>query len=375
VRERTDEKTGRTVRQLTDAPDGASVGYFRQCKYLPDGRLIGHTHGRPHSYLGLDPESGQVETLQFPGHVLRLTCSSGRAYCFDHKTRQVLAVERPGCAPVRLGELPEGDLKPTEIDITEDGRTVVIAERVQPPEDVNPPPGRDAAKLLAWMARPRSGNMWSYDLKEGKLTHVLHLSDRCPIHIDPSPADPRLVKFSHDMYDAFCQRIWTVRVDGSALTPIRPQERGELVTHEFWWPGGQLIGYKYQDRRNDPTIEQLPWGEYSPIPTQLGLAGLDGRERYLSDPLNHYHSHVFVSRDCKWLCGEGTDSRSFVYVAPFSMDSTRVDFVPLVSIHTPYIAFSPGQHVNAGFSADARWLVYNDTMDGKLQVCAVRVEL
>ena len=48
--------------------------------------------------------------------------------------------------------------------------------------------------------------------------------------------------------------------------------------------------------------------------------------------------------------------------------------MPLATIHTPYLAFA-GNQVNAGFSADSRWLIYNDTVDGKLQVCAVAVDL
>jgi hypothetical protein len=82
----------------------------------------------------------------------------------------------------------------------------------------------------------------------------------------------------------------------------------------FWWPDGRLIGYTYQDRRGDTTIRELPWGEYSPCPTHLGIAGLDGAECYLSDPLNCYHSHLFVSPDGQWVCGEGTDGFSFAEV-------------------------------------------------------------
>ena len=79
--------------------------------------------------------------------------------------------------------------------------------------------------------------------------------------------------------------------------------------------------------------------------------------------------------DGRLLCGEGTDGHSFAYAAAFCMQDSRVQFVPLATIHTAYRPFSVGQHVNAGFSADNRWLLYNDTIEGKLQVCAVRVNL
>ena len=79
-----------------------------------------------------------------------------------------------------------------------------------------------------------------------------------------------------------------------------------------------------------------------------------------------------VSPDGTWVCGEGTDGHSFAYAAPFSMSNTKVDFKPYATIHTPYIP-SAAQGVETGFSADNKWLVYNDTIDGKLQVCAVEV--
>jgi len=374
MREWTDMQTGRTVRQLTDWPAGATVAPFRRPKHLPDGCLLAHQGGPSGGEIAIDPESGDVRRLELPGRLLRLGACTDRTYCLDAE-RNVWMAPLPDGEPILLGRAPRVSRYTIEVDITEDGRTLVMGERIHDLRQHPTPSDWDAPRLMQWFARPRSGNIWAYDLQQDRLKRILHLDDVCPIHIDPSPADPRLVKFSHDHYDAYCQRIWTIRTDGSDLRPIRPQERGEFVTHEFWWPDGHYIAYKYQDRRGDPTIEQLPWGEYSPVPTQIGLADLSGKEVYLSDPINHYHSHVFVSRDGGLLCGEGTDGHGFVYVATFSMQSSRIEFTPLATVHTPYRPFSIGQHVNAGFSQDNRWLVYNDTIAGRLQVCAVRAEL
>jgi len=148
----------------------------------------------------------------------------------------------------------------------------------------------------------------------------------------------------------------------------------EMITHEFWWPGGRHIGYTYQDRRGDPTLYERPWCEYAPVATRLGIADLDGREVYLSDPLNCYHSHLFVSPQGDWVCGEGTDGHSFAYAAPFSWKSAAVDLVPMATIHTPYVPFR-GQGVETGFSADSRWLIFNDTVEGRRQVCAVKADV
>lgn len=373
MRERIDENTGRSVYQITDSPEGSTTGYFRSAKHLPGGWILARGHP---GLIMLHPDSGEVRPLP-PDHGAPLGRNAAGEWLFLRQKRQLWCVTQPFTPQESarlLGELPEHHVGRLTT-VTCDGRHVILAEHHDKSPDAKPPCVRDAAALWRFFNRPRHGKMWSYDLQTHQLQPMLSRDHGLFIHHDASPADPTLVRFAHDYYDAYCQRIWTVRVDGSELRPIRPQQRGEFVTHEFWWPGGQLIGYKYQDRRGDPTIEELPWAEYAPRPTRLGLAGLDGREVYLSDPLNHYHSHIYRSLDGALLCGEGTDGASFVYAARFSIASTQVEFVPHATIHTPYRPFAVGQTVNAGFSQDNRWLIFNDTLDGVLQICAVRVDL
>ena len=375
MREWIDEQTGRAVRQLTHSPDGASVRSYRRPRGLRDGRVLGHVRGPGGGPVAIDPASGDVELLHVPARVLRPSYTGDSLFCWDATGGELWSVELEDGKAVTLGHAPRVGPHVCETDISEDGRTVVMGERIQDLRVHPTPDDWNAERLMRWFERPRSGNIWACDVASGRAENILHLDDLCPIHVDPCPTDPGLIKFSHDRYDAYCQRIWTVRSDGTQLRPIRRQQRGELVTHEFWWPDGRRIGYKYQDRRSDDTIERLPWAEYAPVPTQLGLATLDGEERYLSDPLNHYHSHIGVSRDGSLLCGEGTDGRSFVYGATFSMASTRIDFVPLATVHTQYRPFSVGHGANAGFSPNGRWLLYNDTVENTMQICAVRVDL
>lgn len=61
-----------------------------------------------------------------------------------------------------------------------------------------------------------------------------------------------------------------------------------------------------------------------------------------------------------------------VYVADLDMRSTRVDFVPVVKMHSKYLAFASAA-VQAGSTSDGKTLLYNDTIDGTLQICAVDV--
>ncbi|MHB0935031.1 MAG: hypothetical protein ACYDCO_04775 [Armatimonadota bacterium] len=366
-----DEQTGREVRRYPYLPELSRMIYFRMPRQLPGGRLLILGKGEDNGalWLAFNAESGEAEPLPVRGNYLHLREADGMLWTAEDRVIRKYSV--PEGTLEQVAELPE-ELPYRPVVMTCDGRHAILY-RYDVREQMAPPNTMDAAAIWAFLNRDRDGGLYAYDLQTGSVATLVELQGMMPIHPDPSPVDPALLKYSHDKYDAHCQRIWTAQLDG-ALTKIRPQEWNELVTHEFWWPDGQLIGYKYQDRRNDPTVTELPWAEYSPEPTRFGLADLSGREVYLSDPLNHYHTHLSPSPDGSMLCGEGTDGHSFVYAARFSRQSTKVEFIPLATVHTEYLPFR-AQGVNCGYTRDNRWLVYNDSFDGRRQVCAVRVEL
>ncbi len=372
MKEWVDPDTRRTVRQLTDLSHGATLGYFRLPRQVPGGLVLAWGRHNGGNLLLLNPETGEVVPKDIlVAEFLKLDEAAGRMWFLPEPGREVWAVDLPDGSPVLVGEVPQeapGHLG----DITCDGRTVILSQSVLEPAACRIPTTRDAAAVWRYLSRPRHGRLWAYDLHAGRLTKLAESIEFCFFHLDTSPADPELLKFAKDMLEGLGQRMWTVRTDGTELHRIRHQEAFEVVTHEFWWPDGEHIGYTYLDRRGDATLYQMPWCEYAPVPTRLGVADLAGAEVYLSDPLAHYHTHLNVSPDGQWVCGEGTDGHSFVHAAPFSWETTRVDLQPLATVHTPYVPFR-GQHVEAGFSADGRWLLYNDTIAGHFQVCAVRV--
>jgi hypothetical protein len=374
VREWNDPNTGRRIRQLTALPHGARLDYFRFPRNLPDGTSVAIGHTDTGALLALDPASGAARALPFRlAQAIRLRESDGTLWYLPCNEREIWSVKVPDGTPQRVARIPD-DVPGRVADLSCDGQTVILNEVHQDLSATPIPTTMDLEAFWTYVGRPRSVRMRAYHIPTGAVT-LLGSSDELVFdHIDTSPVDPGLTKYCQDMYDGLGQRVWSVRLDGTDRKPIRPQEKGELVTHEFWWPGGQYVGYTYQDRRKDDTIRALPWSEYAPVPTHLGLSDLSGREIYLSDPLNSYHTHLYVSPDGRWVCGEGTDGNSSVFVAPFSMKDTRVHFTALATVHTPYVPFR-GQMVNCGFSHDSRWLLYNDTIDGVMQVCAVRTEV
>jgi len=387
-----DENTGRRVWQMTDSPEGAMLGYFRNFKHLPDGRMLIHMRGQGRGFGGslcaLDPESGDLQMLDCPGHTLKLRSSDGQAWflkrppglkrpsLFDRSQwrrgpRDLWTINLPDGEPQFVAQLPE-EIARHVSDITCDGKTLILEEREV--EQVESPIGStEVEKLWAHFKRPRSGVLSAYDIASAERRTLVETQDVCTFHVDTSPFDAGLIRFAQDMLECTGQRMFTVRTDGSDLHVIRAQEFGEMITHEFWWGDPNYIGYTYQDRRGDTSVQELPWSEYAPVSTHLGIANLEGEEVFLSDPLNSYHSHIFVSRRGDMVCGEGTDGNCFAFAAPFSMHRTKVDMQALATIHTEYRPMS-GQNVHCDFSADSKWLLFNDTIDGKSQVCRVQVD-
>lgn len=103
-------------------------------------------------------------------------------------------------------------------------------------------------------------------------------------------------------------------------------------------------------------------------------ADAQGKETYRSDPINFWHTHICASADGSLLGGEGTHDHMYVYGAHFDPRSTTVDFVALATIHSKYHPFSAAS-VNCLFLEDSRTLVYGDTINGTMQLCAVEVEI
>lgn len=370
----TDENTGRQVRQLTAFAEGASVPYFRYPRHFPDGRIMVYGKHQTGNLAALDVESGDIQCIPHErGSLIRWRETDGCAWYYDKETREVLARMLPDGACTVIGRIdPAVDGDPH--DITCDGRTLIGAACESEPTDMAGVFAGDYKGMWRWAYRQRSSTMWAYDLVDNRYTELRQLADYHPTHVDTSPVDPALFKYAIDGVSVFDQRIHAMRIDGTEDRMIRPQQPGEWVHHEFWWPGAQLIGYKYLDRRGDPSVHLLPWGEYATRPLYLGIANLAGEEIYLSDPLDHYQSHLNVSPDARFITGEGTHNHSFASVAAFDMGSTQIAFQAIATIHTPYVAAS-AQGVETGVTQDARWVVFNDEVEGKKQVCAVALEL
>ena len=363
-----DEQTGREVRLLSRPGDEDHfyMPYFMTPKHTADGRIL-------RDRRLFNPRTSEVTEL--PSNLVNILLSADgtRIFCRKKRSRTVLALSLPDLQETKIGRIPD-EYPFTRFYLTCDARTIIGWKFTELGEPIKPFGAEDPEVLWRFFDRPRTADLWAYDLPSGRFTALVHTGGHGIIYEVPSPTDPARVMFSHDRHEGTCQRIWTIRTDGTDMRQVRPQEPGEVVTHNIWWPDGRYIAYKYLDRRGDSTLRSVPWCEYAPVPTRVGLASPDGPEIYLSDPLVSYQSHINVSRDGTLLSGEGTHDHPFAYVAAFDITSTKIDLIPHATIHTEYSPMG-GHGLNADFTADGRWLLFQDTLDGILHLCAVRVEV
>lgn len=369
MREFKDPSTGCRVRQLTEFDGGAHRWYFRIPCSLEDGRVVvrGKSGGDKGLWL-VDMETGSAElAVKDVDPYLNLQPNTGR--CWFLRDRVICVADFSKGTEEELCPVPEGyDLG--DISITCDGRAAFLKK-------ANPPSGEPSTaedvgrRMMENHAISTGGSIHTLDLQTGEVRQIHQFHTAVPGHLDCSPTDPSLLRFCHEGPWHVLQRVWLLASDGTCH-PIRPQERNEAVGHEFWWPGGKAIGYKYLDRRNEPGPDEHPLSEYCGSPVHVGIASLDGKEQWLSDRLERYQSHIIVSPDERWFCGEGTHDWFVITIARYHPDSTRLDFKPVATTHAPYTP-AGGADINASFSADSRWVIYSDEIEGSKQVYAVEV--
>jgi hypothetical protein len=373
-----DEITGRQVDTICD---DAWIGYFRHSRHLPDGRILAPRWDPvAEKYIGLiaiDPPTGDIEHLNVPFHsYLRVRPHDGKTWYLSskrHHPRELWEVDLPYGTPKLICQIPDS-IPGHIVDITCDGKTLIIEDPRNAEGAFPIPVTMSASDLWRYLNRPRSGSIYAYDTQADRVGRLVHMAHLSPAHSDPSPVDPTLLRYTQDTLECAGQRMYMTRTDASQQYALRKQEYGEMITHEFWWSDPNYIGYTYMDRRNDPSVHEFPWCEYAKRPTHLGICDLQGNEVYLSDPLNSYHAHLYMSPTGAVICGEGTAWNNFICAGLFSWKSTKLDLIPLATIHTPWRP-TRGSGTNCAFSTDGKWLFYNDTIDGQHRMCRVKVDL
>ncbi|MEO8115679.1 MAG: oligogalacturonate lyase family protein [Phenylobacterium sp.] len=400
----TDARTGHHVVRISTEP-GASSLYFNEQAFTPQGdRLVFSTD---RGLYAADVKTWEVRPIvEGPG--LRLLFAG-------HRTRNVyyLAQARPDTpAEVWAADIDAG--KARRIAAVPDGASIASinadetllagqhADRAMPLQPgaagadrrfgqasyaANGPDGKPLSFAEAKEVRLDERlearipmEIFTIDVRTGARRTVVASTDWLN-HLLFSPSDPSLLMFCHEGPWHKVDRIWTVRVDGSALTKIHTRTMNmEIAGHEFWSPDGKTIWYDLQTPRGE-----VFW-----------LAGYDiatGHRRRYAVERNAWSVHFNISPDQTLFAGDGGDSEMVAHAPDGKwLYLFRPRAIPDVAgIHAPDAdaLITPGvlngvrladmsRHdyrlePNVHFTPDGRWLVFRSNMEGKPGVYAVEI--
>ncbi|HCN09393.1 MAG TPA: hypothetical protein DIT01_15815, partial [Lentisphaeria bacterium] len=211
-----DEHTGREIHVLTDSQCGCIVDYFRLPRRLPDHRILAFTAATrssaslnargtiaslPYSLLSsfkmqaedwqlvlVDPDSGATETLDLRFDVvLKLRESDGRLWVVNGN--KIQRIDLPDGDLQTVATLPP-DCPGSPVDITCDGRTLLLSHHEDDQPRTPAPDFCDADWFWNLIERPRSGVLYAFDIETQVATTLQQTDGTMPMHVDSSPVDP-----------------------------------------------------------------------------------------------------------------------------------------------------------------------------------------
>src|SRR5215469_11990593 len=296
-----DKDTGHRVVRLTDEPGSASL-YFNQNGYTPDGSEMVFT----------TPEG--ISVLDLGTHAVRKVAQGPlRVIVAGHKTNSVFYVKNrtdlyvtnvdtgatrliaklPARNSISVSTVNADETLLAGTYIENEGADYNATGRAIAPQTLEQPVNKGQMMEQTLAAHlPRA--LFTVNAATGELK-VIHRSTDWLNHLEFSPTDPTLLMFCHEGPWHKVDRIWTMRTDGSHITPIHKRTMAmEIAGHEFWSHDGKTIWYDLQTPRGE-----VFW-----------LAGYNvetGARTWYSLARDEWSIHFNVTRDGKLFCGDGGD--------------------------------------------------------------------
>jgi oligogalacturonide lyase len=173
-------------------------------------------------------------------------------------------------------------------------------------------------------------------------------------HINTSPGVASVMTYCHEgPWYRVDQRIWGLDLESSRTWPIRPQEPGERVGHEFWLADGERVAYQGWDVRGDHFF---------------GSVRYDDTDREEA-PFPHGSAH-FHSNEGRLIAGDGSASRPRLLLwrrRDGGFEGPKLVLVHRSSFHCQEV------HVHPRFSPDGTQIVFASDARGYGNVYAVDV--
>jgi len=383
-REFKDEKTGRTITQLTSIGNNVHF-YFTENSFTAGKDEIVFVSDRasgedkpPHedpaySLFRMDLDSGEIE--QVHGDVLRSAhaatktpdsqliaySTDGEVRLLDMSTRKSSVIfEETG--PFEISSVPS---------IAANRRYVAFCRN----EHSDSPIHYHGANYAGFKER-------YYAVKDGRVTLAYVdgsgwldvFKDTHQLgHFQFSPDDPTLGMFCHEgPWNLVTQRIWFLDFVSREVTPCFRQGENDAIGHEFWTQDG-LIFFDDRGPGHDGTITSdrtqavLSGGsinENAMIPF-VGLVDRKGKlVRRIDMPFycNHYHANP----DHSVLVGDDVDDLVLIDIS-----GDRATLTPLCNHKTSW--HTQSSHCHPTWSWDGRRILYASDYGGRVQLYLIEV--
>jgi oligogalacturonide lyase len=367
-----DPATGHRVTRLSRLP-GTSTGlYFHQNVFTADGHkmvFLNTPPGGRSRLCAFDFKTRQVEVVTeapaggggFGGLVV-----GGKGREAFYRAGQVIYATHLDTKQTRkLGELPAGWARGAGFAINAD-ETLLAGSFAEGRADV--PPGTPKGAMMERVFAARLPNsLYTFRIDNGE-SKVLHKIDTWLGHVQFSPTDPGLLMFCHEGPWHKLDRIWTIRVDGTAAAaPKLMHERGqpmEIAGHEFWDRSGEAVWFDLQTPKGEKFF--------------LASNDLEGKPRARYElTRDQWSIHFAQSHDHAHFAGDGGDPKQvarapdgkWIWLFTPRADAKALDAERLCTMADHNYSLEP----NVRFSPDDRWVIFHANLHGSSQVYAVEV--
>jgi oligogalacturonide lyase len=356
-----DRTTGVEMRQLTNHRGHSHHLYFTNPGWYDGGRrlLFGSDRRNRANLYGLDLGTGEItqltdhETPPPPARSFQgASVNPKRDEAYFWRGRDLVALDLASLEERTLCEAPAG-MRPGNTNVTADGEWVCtgLQEDLSDRFEIDLAHGYVGFHEL-WEARPLC-RVLRVGVTNGR-TEVVHEERVWITHVNTSPALPSVITYCHEgPWHRVDQRIWGLDLENGRTWPIRPQEPGERVGHEFWLRDGQHVAYQGWDAAGDHFF---------------GSVRYDNEEREEA-PFPHGSSH-FHSDDLDLIVGDG--SRTYQHLLLWRRRDGRFEGPKLVLTHRGSFQCQE-VHVHPRFSPDGRQIVFTSDARGYGNVYAIDV--
>jgi oligogalacturonide lyase len=373
-----DPDTGHRVVRLSREPGSQSL-YFHQNGFTPDSqRLVFST---PTGIAAVNLRTRALETI-VTGRVRLFMVGRRTGQIYYTSNRTVFAAD-PTTKTVReIFKLPPGGSVAT-VNADETLLAGTITERTNAVPEVpiaeagETRPRREAINIEERFNQRLPVELFCFNLQTGELKKFNRGIDWLN-HLQFSPTDPNRLMFCHEGPWHKVDRIWTIRADGTGLTPVHRRAMAmEIAGHEFWSADGKTIWYDLQTPRGEDFwlagwnvstgertwyhLQRDEWSvHYNASPDGKLLAGDGGGEGNVARAKNGRWIYLFRP---EWVTNR-MDAGQTNLIATGVLKAER-----LVNLSRHDYALEP----NVNFSPDGKWVIFRSNLHGASHVYAVEV--